>query len=232
VRENHRHWRCEMCDKQFYNNDAYDEHLNSYGHQHKKRLAELRVMERARGRDERVAKEKRAERKQQARDFARFAAVTAQAKAKAAAAAAAEAAQAAQRQQQQRRQQAAAAAAAAAAASTAQAMVPPTTTTTTTTAAASAGLVRGGLLGRGARGRGRSSAAIKAARRGCGMPAHAPCRQTDMQPLMTMVVVVVVVVVVMMTTRSPRRCMCRPTPPACLAGLPDRGVVSVGACHV
>ena len=24
VAENHRHWRCEMCDKQFYNNDAYD----------------------------------------------------------------------------------------------------------------------------------------------------------------------------------------------------------------
>ena len=46
VQQNNAHFYCETCAKQFYDVDAHNEHMSSYGHHHKKRLADLRAMER------------------------------------------------------------------------------------------------------------------------------------------------------------------------------------------
>ncbi len=90
VANNHKHFYCETCGKQFWNVDSFDEHMNSYGHHHKKRLMELKVMERQRGKDERLAREKKAAARQAEKDMARYAAATAKAEqARVAAAAAA-----------------------------------------------------------------------------------------------------------------------------------------------
>eukprot|EP01043_Picozoa_sp_COSAG02_P038270 COSAG02_NODE_2939_length_7699_cov_2.571184_2_plen_402_part_00 len=79
VVNNHKHFYCETCAKQFWNVDNFDEHMNSYGHHHKKRLMELKVMERQRGKDERLAREKKAAARQAEKDMARYAAATAKA---------------------------------------------------------------------------------------------------------------------------------------------------------
>lgn len=76
------HFRCESCSKQYYNNADFEEHNNSYGHHHKKRLADLKVMERARGKDDRMRREQRAESKKLEKQMAQYAAATAAAEAK------------------------------------------------------------------------------------------------------------------------------------------------------
>lgn len=56
--------------------------MNSYGHHHKKRLADLRQMERARGKEDRIRREQRAEAKKLEKQMSQYAVATALAEAK------------------------------------------------------------------------------------------------------------------------------------------------------
>ncbi|EFN56546.1 hypothetical protein CHLNCDRAFT_144195 [Chlorella variabilis] len=58
---------CKWCHKQYQFAHEMEEHLSSYDHHHRKRLAEMRAMQSERGRKERGKKERRAAEKEAAR---------------------------------------------------------------------------------------------------------------------------------------------------------------------
>jgi hypothetical protein len=83
-------FHCALCSKQYGNHSEMDNHLASYDHHHKKRLAELKEDERARGREQREAVRSREE-KLKDRELERVQAALAASQAAAEAAAAEEA---------------------------------------------------------------------------------------------------------------------------------------------
>eukprot|EP00775_Hariotina_reticulata_P010839 gene10839-10995_t len=58
---------CQVCNKQYTTAMELEEHLSSYDHHHKKRLAEARTAEMERTRDERARKEQRRQQREQQR---------------------------------------------------------------------------------------------------------------------------------------------------------------------
>ncbi|XP_030065861.1 zinc finger protein 804A [Microcaecilia unicolor] len=59
---------CELCDKQYYKHQEFDNHINSYDHAHKQRLKELKQREFARN----VASKSRKDEKKQEKDLQRL----------------------------------------------------------------------------------------------------------------------------------------------------------------
>nr|XP_033800011.1 zinc finger protein 804A [Geotrypetes seraphini] len=59
---------CELCDKQYYKHQEFDNHINSYDHAHKQRLKELKQREFARN----VASKSRKDEKKQEKDLRRL----------------------------------------------------------------------------------------------------------------------------------------------------------------